>query len=52
MPYRKPGTYLITVKVTGVLLGCGLLAEAVVGGALFHQQVGVGLIQDVYKRQP
>ncbi|CAN4023978.1 HTH-type transcriptional repressor glcR, partial [Dysosmobacter welbionis] len=40
-----PAGIVGAVKVTGVLLGCGLLAEAVVGGALFHQQVGVGLIQ-------
>ena len=33
------------VKVAGVLLGLGLFAEAVVSGALFHQQLGIGQIQ-------
>ena len=33
------------VKVPGILLGLRLLTEAVVGRALFHQQLGVGQIQ-------
>ena len=30
-----------TVKLTAVLLGLGFLAEAVIGGTLFHQEPGV-----------
>ena len=40
-----PAGIVRPVKLAGVLLGFRLLAEAVVGCALFHQQLGVGQIQ-------
>ena len=40
-----PAGIVRPVKLAGVLLGFRLLAEAVVGCALFHQELGVGQIQ-------
>ena len=40
-----PAGVIRPIKISGVLFGLGLLAEAVVGSALFHQQLGIGQIQ-------
>ena len=42
---EAPAGVLSAVKITGVLLGFLLLAEAVVGRALFYQELCVGQIQ-------